>query len=196
MLKSKSKIRIFDVAVQSGWKEPKVLIWRDSAKHIRPLFLQFLYKNGGLVCELDFSGVETADGSFIDELIVTELRKIEQHKADMRCIYMSNLSPVTLFNADLVFAKKRSPDERFHMLVRLEGGKWKLLSEGLEASLKETLVYVMEEEQVTSNDVAKRFEVSIPAASVRLKNLYDLRLLYRTEETTKTGKEFIYEGLF
>lgn len=196
MLNGRSKIKMFEVAKRSGWKEPTVLIWRDAAKHVRPSFVQALYKESRLICELDFSGIETADGSFLDELIVTELKKIEQGKTDKRFMYMSNLNDVTFFNADLVFGKKRASNEKHYMLVDSGGGKWKLLCEGLEASLMETLALLMAEKQITSNDVAKKFKLSIPAASVRLKGLYNLRLAYRTEETTSTGKEFVYQSLF
>jgi len=196
MLNGHSKITMYEVAKRSGWKEPAVLIWRDAAKHVRPSFVQTLYKESGPICELDFSGIETADGSFLDELIVTELKKIDQGKTDKRFMYMSHLNDVTLFNADLVFGKKRPSDEKYYMLVNSGGGKWQLLCEGLEASLKETLTFLMAEKQITSNDVAKKFKLSIAAASVRLKGLYNLRLAQRTEETTSTGKEFAYKALF
>lgn len=196
MLNGYSKINMFEIAKRSGWKEPAVLIWRDAAKHVRPSFVQTLYMESGPICELDFSGIETADGSFLDELLITELKKIDQGKADRKFMYMSNLSDVTLFNADLVFSKKRSSNEKYYMLVDLSGGRWRLLCEGLEASLKETFTFLMAKKQITSNDVAKKFKLSIAAASVRLKGLYNLRLVYRTEETTSTGKEFVYKALF
>jgi DNA-binding Lrp family transcriptional regulator len=195
MLKGVSKISVLKVAEEAGWQTPKILIWREPAQKIRPVFLTKL-KESGLVCEMDFSGIETADGSFIDEFLVTELRKIDAGQTDKKMIYLSKMNDTTIYNAELVFTKKRPPKEKFFILVDKGKSGWTLFSEGLEASLQETLNMIMEKKKITSNDVAKKFNISVPAASVRLKNLFDLRLIFRTEETTTTGMEFIYEALF
>jgi len=195
MLKGVSKISVLKVAEEAGWQTPKILIWREPAQKIRPVFLTKL-KESGLVCEMDFSGIETADGSFIDEFLVTELRKIDAGQTDKRIIYLSKMNDTTIYNAELVFTKKRPSKEKFFILVDKGKSGWTLFSEGLEASLQETLSMIMEKKKITSNDVAKKFNISVPAASVRLKNLFDLRLIFRTEETTTTGMEFIYEALF
>ena len=170
MLKGISKIIVLKVAEEGGWENPKTLIWREPAKKIRPVFLKKLYKESGLICELDFSGIETADGSFIDEFLVTELRKIDAGQVDKKFIYLSNMNDTTLYNAELVFTKKRPPEEKFYMLTDQGKKGWKLFSEGLEASLQETLNMIMEGKRITSNDVAKKFNISVPAASVRVKD--------------------------
>ena len=82
------------------------------------------------------------------------------------------------------------------MLIKKTNNDWHLFSEGLEASLLEVLSIIMKGRCLTSNDIAKQFNISVPAASVRLKNLFDMRIVNRIEETTATGKEFVYESVF
>jgi len=196
MLKRQNKIEIYQVAQKAGWKTPNTLIWREPAQKMRPEFVKRLYKENETVCELDFSGIETADGSFIDEFLVTELKSMDAGKVSKKAIYLSNLNDVVLYNVELVFTKKRPAGEKFYMMFRKADGTWELFSEGIEASLKETLEYIMIKKELTSNDVSKKFNISVPAASVRLKNLFDMRIVDRKDETTSTGKEFVYESLF
>lgn len=196
MLKSVKEINIAQLAQLSGWQQPSILIWREAAKKMRPLFLSMLYEHSSSVCNLDFSGVDTADGSFIDELIITEMRDIQSGNRERRFFFMSALKDAVLYNTELVFTKRRLATEKFCMLVSLPARQWSLFSDGLESSLMQTLDLIMASKRSTSVDVSKRFHISVPAASVRLKNLFDLGLIFRTEETTKTGREFVYESLF
>ena len=77
MVKAKV-IGMFEVAKISGWPKPESLLLRPPAEKMRPTFRELLYNAEDLIVELDFSGIEVQDGSFVDELIVKELSEIKR----------------------------------------------------------------------------------------------------------------------
>ena len=77
-----------------------------------------------------------------------------------------------------------------------EKGNWKVLGE-LTKAQNDTLEIIRERKEVTSAEMSKILNVPISAASNRLKDLYDMKLITREEEilTSTGGRQFVYRSL-
>ncbi len=101
---------------------------------------------------------------------------------------------LNLKNEDLVDCLNLAVKERGAVLPAMdERGRWRFLGE-LSKALRETLELVRRKGEVTSNQIGSHFNIPISAASNRLKQLYQLRLISRKEETISDsgGWQFVY----
>jgi predicted transcriptional regulator len=64
-------------------------------------------------------------------------------------------------------------------------GKW-------EGSVEETLHLLRQNHELRTRDVASAMDISVAAASTRLKALFDLGLAVRFEEHDEQGLQYIY----
>ncbi len=66
----------------------------------------------------------------------------------------------------------------------------------LNAGTRELLDFVMKEGVVTTSKVAKKFEVSAPNASAKMKKLHSMGLVLGSKETAESGGlEFVYQAI-
>ena len=144
----------------------------------------------GEVLLLDFRMVKYATSTCLVEIlrIFDETKNYEEKYLLLR---------LNLRNEDFVDCLSLAIKERGIVLPAIDGkGRWMLLGE-LSKALRETLELVREREEVTSGQVGGHFNIPISAASNRLKQLYQLRLISRKEETISEsgGWQFIYTPL-
>lgn len=146
---------------------------------------------GGILL-LDFRRVKHATSTCLFEIlrIFDEARNAEYEGKYL-------LLRLDLRNEDFVDCLSLAIKERGIVLPAIDRkGRWMLLGE-LSKALRETLELVREREEVTSGQVGGYFNIPISAASNRLKQLYQLRLISRKEETISEsgGWQFIYTPL-
>lgn len=74
-----------------------------------------------------------------------------------------------------------------------EKGNWTILGE-LTKAQRDTLEIVRERGEVTSTEISNLFNIPVNAASNRLKDLYDMKLVTREERilTSTGGRQFVY----
>jgi len=141
---------------------------------------------------LDSRKVKYATSTFL----VETLRIFEEARsAEYEGKYL--LLKLNLKNEEFLDCLKLAIKERGIVLSALdENGRWMVLGE-LSQALQETLQFVRERGEVTSNQIGSQFNIPINAASNRLKQLYQLRLITRKEQSIPTsgGWQFIYTPL-
>ncbi len=146
---------------------------------------------GGILL-LDFRRIKYATSTFL----VETLRIFDEVKnAEYEGKYL--LLKLNLKNEELLDCLKLAIKERGIVLSLFdENGRWMVLGE-LSRALQETLEFVREKGEVTSNQIGKHFNIPISAASNRLKQLYQLRLISRDEQSIPTsgGWQFVYSPL-
>jgi len=146
---------------------------------------------GGILL-LDFRQVKYATSSCLVEIL-----KIfdEAKNADYEGKYL--LLRLDRKNEDFVDCLNLTVKERGMVLPAIdEKGEWTLIGE-LSLALRETLELVRRKGEVTSNQIGSRFNIPISAASNRLKELYQLKLISRREESIPIsgGWQFVYTPL-
>ena len=72
-------------------------------------------------------------------------------------------------------------NQQFDIKKFSEKGKWEVLGGFTKAQI-DTLLVVLERQEITSTELSGFFNIAINAASNRLKNLYNLKLVMRKEE--------------
>lgn len=146
---------------------------------------------GGILF-LDSRQVKYATSSCLVEIL-----KIfdEAKNADYEGKYL--LLRLDLKNEDFVDCLSLTVKERGMVLPAIdEKGGWTLVGE-LSRALRETLELVRKKRRATSNQIGSHFSIPISAASNRLKELYQLKLISRREENIRTsgGWQFVYTPL-
>lgn len=137
---------------------------------------------------LDFSNIRYATSDCLTEIlnVIDRLKRWEfKDKYILLKLKSTNVSLMNTFC--LVLKEKRtvipSIDEKKNL---------KFLGK-LTKCQKETIDLIKKEGKTTSNDISKLLDIPISAASNRLKDLYNQKLLMREEKTLSTGgREFIY----
>ena len=137
--------------------------------------------------EFSFERVDTADTSFLDELlIVNGLEAMKHRKIGRTPISLSHLSASTFDNARSVFGNKKIP------VVCWKGREDFELLGHLENKLARTLRHVMTHRECTAVELARKEGIAINTASTRLSKLYKLSIVSRREEISEKGREYIY----
>ena len=146
----------------------------------------------GGVLFLDFRKIKCATSTFLVEIlrIFEEAKNAEYEGKNL-------LLRLDLRKGDFVDCLNLVIKERGIVLPAIdERGEWMLLGE-LSKALRETLELIRERGEITSNQIGSHFDIPISAASNRLKQLYQLRLISRKEETISEsgGWQFVYTPL-
>ncbi|MGD0337612.1 MAG: hypothetical protein ABSB78_02365 [Bacteroidota bacterium] len=184
-------IRLFDIKTQLGIKGNYLLtrpIARQFVQSIH-LIIEQQSKNDEPI-EFSYEGIQSADTSFIDELIVINiLEKMKKKILSHRGILFSHLTPSTLENARSVFLVKKIP-----ITVKESDDKEQLIGH-LEQNLKKVLHLLWEKKELKTVDLTKRLHVTKSVASTKLSALYNKHLALRKEEITAKGREYTYFSL-
>lgn len=184
------KIFISEVALKTGITEINVLTFRPLGKEVKnELIDQINLCPTQCVIDLDFTGNEICDVSFVDEIVLEVQLYLMKNTLD-RIILISNISDATLENLDAAIAVRDQRGIKLQVLKRDEDqisyiGK-------LERNLDVTLKQLLEKKEITAREIAVLNGIAINSASNRLKKLYDNRLVLRKEYIDTLGKQHIY----
>jgi len=184
------KLYISAAAAEAGINPTNVLTFRPLGKEVRDELLNKIrLLPPGCVVDLDFTGVEICDVSFVDE-IVLEVQSYLIGKIPDKVIMISNVSEATLENLKAALAWRDQRGTRLQILQSKDGvltyiGK-------LERNLDETLKVLFARKKITAREIAELNGIAINSASNRLKKLYDHRLVLREEIIDNSGKQHFY----
>ena len=145
---------------------------------------------------LDFSRIGIVDYSCADEIIVKLISRSLSEEYGEVFLLLSGLNRHQMENIEVALERKKlaalcieaagDPDEP---------SGWRLIGI-LNKYLTETLHCVMERKKITARDMASSLGIALNTAGTRLLNLYNKRLIGRTEESLlEGGRQFIYTSL-
>ena len=142
---------------------------------------------------LDFP-VKT-ESSFLDEVFGNLASERAARQGIHRCLLLRSLVDITQENLAMALESrpfKREPGLRNCVMpvITISGevqliGKW-------EGSVEETFDLLRRNPELHTRDVASALDISVAAASTRLKSLFDLGLAVRFEEHDEQGLQFVY----
>ena len=112
---------------------------------------------------------------------------LAQGKYGDRWMVLAEPSPATIDNLEGTIARRRA---KVALLIRKEG-QMRLIGH-VEPNLIEAWQLVYERSELTARELADQLGLEINTASMRLRKLYDARLLARREEITPGGRQHIY----
>lgn len=139
----------------------------------------------------DFTDVLVMDSSFAGPSLLRLMREMIQGQYGDRYMVLTKATASTKENVDLTI---RGHGLKMAIPVVEDDSKLRLLGD-LEPSLSKTFEFLDQRKTVTARELADTERIGINAASNRLKKLYDLRLVTRTEEMTTEGRQHNYQSL-
>lgn len=141
----------------------------------------------GQMLLLDFEGISVMDTSFADETVLELALGLSQNKYGERWITLEEPSPATVDNLEGTIARRKA---KVALLIHKEGQM--VLIGHVEPNLSEAWQLVCQKTELTARELADHLGLEINTASMRLRKLYDARLLARREEITSGGRQHIY----
>ncbi|MBZ0280761.1 MAG: DUF4325 domain-containing protein [Anaerolineae bacterium] len=150
------------------------------------------YSRNGIVI-IDFAGVELMDGSFSDEVFGMLAAARGRNQVELPAYVLRSLNSVSLDNLEQALLSRpvREPGLRNCVVVVLFENKLSLVGK-IEDHVKQTFELLNECGELNTKVVSEKLELSIGAASTRLKVLFDLGLAVRNEIRDEQGKQFVY----
>ena len=136
---------------------------------------------------LDFADVSVMDTSFADETVLELALGLSQDCYGDRWMVLKEPSPATIDNLEGTIARRKA---KVALLIRKED-QMQLLGH-IEPNLMEAWQLVYRMSELTARKLADLLGLEINTASMRLRKLYNARLLARREETTPDGRQHIY----
>lgn len=140
------------------------------------------------VFNISFKGIEQIDASFTIASIITLTRLFKRDKY----FYLSGVSNRdVLINLDCVTTVYDIP---FLVLDSPTSGKW--IGKKLTPNNLELLKYIQIQPSVTASTIAKKFGLSVPNASIKLKKLSDQGYLIAQKQDAATGgHEYVFKPI-
>ena len=181
-------IRLKDYALQEGFEES--LTFRPVAKSIYAkalLNLQTIFP--GDIVDCDFTGIEMCDVSFADEFIINlQKHLVEIDNTVLRIVHVKEYVQENIEGALMLRNKK---DRTKLNLLLFVHDSYSILGD-IEKNLLDTFSLFSIFEHISARELAEQFSIEVNSASNRLKKLYDLRLLLRSEVIDSNGRKHIY----
>jgi hypothetical protein len=180
---------------------PSILATRFTGKRVWEVIHSHLESyNTESVVFLSFDGVDVMDASFADEvfarLAIMRARKEYPYYCYLILTDMNETCEENLQMA-LITRIEREPDDRPHLrncVLMMRGAKIDLIGK-YENHVKETFSLLNSERELTARDISNILDISLNAASTRLKTIADLGLARRIEMRDEQGKLYIYHAL-
>lgn len=137
---------------------------------------------------LDFAGVSVMDTSFAEETVLHLALDLIKGEFGDRFMLLDQVSAATIDNIEATIAWRRA---KVALPLR-EGGKIRLVGH-IEPNLLEVWRLATEVDTLTARELADRLHLEINTASMRLRKLYDARLVDRKEEVSASGRQHVYK---
>lgn len=137
---------------------------------------------------ISLKGVEATDASFPRESVISLAKLFCGEKGFLLEDFVSD---DLLDNWDYAAKAKNQP-----VIVSKGGHHYDVIGPGLNEGVRELFDFVMKEKVVTTSKVAKKFDISAPNASAKMKKLHQMGLVLGTKESAETGGlEFVYTAI-
>lgn len=152
--------------------------------------LEKLIETNSKICvfNISFSGIEQTDASFLIRSIFNLVKQYQGTKF----FYISDLENRDIelnFQCVALYLE-------MHITHLTKDSKVKWLGEKLTAEKTELLNYICHSSEVTANSIAKKFSISLPNASMKLKKLFQTGFIIGNKRDALTGGiEFIYKPI-
>jgi hypothetical protein len=143
---------------------------------------------------LDFAGVGVIDYSCADEVIVKLISRLQTNEYGDKYILFSNLTPTQKDNIHVALERRNLAA----LELKKNDGGWGIIG-ALENYLLKTLEIIMAKGELSSSQLSDSLNLELNTASMRLINLYRLKLVKKTlDESTGTGRgrrHFVYRSI-
>jgi hypothetical protein len=139
------------------------------------------------IYEVSLDGIVATDASFPRESVISLAKMHKGHKG----FYLTgNLSKDLLDNWHYAAIAKEQP-----LIFKVDGG-YKVIGDEPKAGAKDLLDFIMEEGEVTTAKVVRKFGGSAQNASAKLKKLYATGLIVGHKGVAESGGlEFVYRAI-
>ena len=139
------------------------------------------------IYEISMDGIEATDVSFPRECVVSLAKMMKGEKG----LFLSGeLSKDLIDNWHYAAVAKDQP-----LIVKLKDG-YRVIGPELNAGARQLFDFIMEEGEVTTAKVVKKFGGSAQNASAKLKKLYATGLILGRKEVAESGgHEFVYRAI-
>jgi hypothetical protein len=182
-------VKALDISAYLGTKG--MLISRQNGIKARDYVVAELKRNSpGAAIEVDFTGINICDVSFLDEFIPPLLLRLKQLVGHI--LFVSNLDEGTHFSLECVLAYRELRMNGRSTILCKSGDTYSLCGSRLEPNLTAAAQVVFRYDKVTARMLADELGIPIHNASTRMKRLFDLRLVGRYEERDVTGRHHYY----
>lgn len=136
---------------------------------------------------ISLAGIEMSDASFPRESVIAIAK---QYRGD-KGFYLTDVS-----NSDLIDNWQYGAQAKEQPLVIWSDSDYKIIGPTMSKSTQSLVEFVLNKLSVTAAQVASEFDLSIPNASTRLKNLFKSGYILRSEKVAESGgKEFFYKAI-
>ena len=137
---------------------------------------------------ISLKGIEATDASFPRESVISLAKKYSGEKG----FFLRDFASKDLLDNWDYAAKAKNQA----VIVHRDGQRYEVIGPNLHEGLAELLDFVMKEEVITTSKVAKKFDISAPNASAKMKKLHVMGLVLGTKESAETGGlEFVYRAI-
>ncbi|HIF9225891.1 TPA: DNA-binding protein [Photobacterium damselae] len=136
---------------------------------------------------ISLEGIEATDASFPRESIIALAKQYRCQKF----FYLTDMTDIDLIdNWSYGAVAKEQP------LTIWSKYSYIIIGPKITEANRPLLEYILNNRAATTSQVANAFDITTQNASTRLKKMYTLGYLNRTEETAETGgKEFVYKAI-
>ena len=180
---------------------PSILVTRFTGKRYwEALEARLCTYNREAVLALSFEGVDVMDASFADE-VFARLAVMRARKEYPFCyIILTDMSETCEENLEMALTTRieREPNDKPHLrncvLMNMKSDKAELCGK-YENHVLETFSLLISKRSLSTRDSSDLLDVSLNAASTRLKTVADLGLAKREEVRDTQGKQYIYHSL-
>lgn len=168
--------------------DPPTLLYRENGDRALPILerrIRAVPEPGTLV--LDGAGVALMDASFVDAALLELAHRLGQGQYGDRFLVVENITEGTRTNIASAIARRHLHNKQEIIVLIREGDE--LLPVGdMERNLLEAWNLVRDGGAVTARGLADQLRLEISAAGMRLKRLYDARLIVRSGG----GRQLVY----
>ena len=169
------------------------LLSREQGHRISEIIKKELNKlQGEEILFLDFQHIRYATPACLNEILISLNRMEKNEFKDKYTILLLKSSNRDLKESFIFILKEICGV----IMCFDEKGKWEILGEITKAQ-RDTLKIVIKKKEITSTELSTLFNIPINAASNRLKDLYSMKLVKRSERILPFtgGRQFIYRSL-